>query len=480
MGDVIRFVDSVQVSPGVLFDFNDESPCGVTGFSAAPPALVRANVQTMLQDGSTEAGSVFGDRVIEIDIDLFASSQDASATVLQNLGRLLSDPRGQWLMYQPTGASAPVFFRTRRADIRSIEDVQSSNALRQLELSIPAEPFAYGLPLTGTVVIANNPAASTNPMSTYLPEIQGDVAAPLVCMIGITDLRRRSFAISTQAADSAGTGAPPFFTQTFTPKGGSVINAGSDAEFVDGTKHTVLTYSGGALPHTTLMAEVTVPFGDYRVFARVRFSDTTTPWQLAARSGVDLEGGGASGPIVTPISPVGGPSRQAGPMLVDLGVLRFPFAGPRQDRALGDPPNGASFVGLDTLNPGSSMLSFDLDYILLVPAGVDRAVSATFLKGQNAREDTAGTFSVLVDSESDQMYQIYNGSGAFDAGSPYEWTAVATPKVVPGQINVLHLMRTIGSYDPGPAPATSDLITAQTVLVWTYNPRYLHVRPAAS
>jgi hypothetical protein len=450
MGDLIRIVESISATPVVLFDLNvDGGVCGVSGFSAPPPQLVRSSVQTQLRDGSTDAGSVYGDRSIEIDLDLYATSQDSSATYLQKLGRLLSDPRGQWLMYQPTGASKPVFFRTKRADIESIEDVLSSKALRELDLSIPAEPFAYGLPVTGTVTIANNPSAATNPMSCTFTDVQGDVPTPLV-------VRATDGIAGCMLALHAGPvpqnpwprGKPQV---TNPPLAGWTMSAADDTNAVDGSVARMVNNSGATAWAQTQFSGTNIGTGDYRVVARVKASAAGSKLRVYPNRY-------ATAAVVRDLN-VGAYAWH------DFGVMRLDTVAPQSvPPAIFLTEEGTASLWVEAAAPVGGSVS--IDRIALVPAGLDASVSASLLLGGGS---AAYAGYVDIDSLGESMFIAVGGTGRT---IPF---AGGLPRLTPGFTNRLHLIRSLATN-----PAPTDVLTVSTDLEYLYYPLYLYVRPATS
>jgi hypothetical protein len=459
MADVIRIVGSIDAAPAVLFDLNvDGGVCGVDGFSAPPPLLVRSSVQTQLRDGATEAGSVYGDRSIEIDLDVFAPSQDESATQLQKLGRLLSDPRGQWLMYQPSGATKPVFFRTKRADISAIEDVLSSTAARQLDLSIPAQPFAYGLPVSSDPFVVYNdvlPGLNASPGSFVVSSVQGDVATPLGIVVSASNggtswpcVIASSATPTLQDAPVIGTATianSPGFTQaTFTD---STATGGNTERFTRVSGPTTLDYRPSAF---------LVP-GEYRILARARASDSTTT----------LRAGAAPSATNVAVASYGAPKTLTQSwQWHDLGVARFPV-GQARPSLMPISPLPATVtcrVGLLATLPAGSTGTVDINNVVLVPVGRDDAVDTRFATTTSASPAVAGVGAVF-DSIADAAY-----CPLATANTPIA-IAGALPFVVPGLNNFITFMRTVG---------VADFKTVTTTMTYVYYPRYLYIRPATS
>jgi len=464
--DIIRIVDAPSATPVVRFDFNDESPCGVAKFSAPPPQLVRTTFQTQARDGANEASSVYGDRVLELDLDLYAESQAVSAATMQKMFRLLSDRNGQWLQYQPVGAPAPVFFRLKRGDVSSIADIAATAALRELHLTLPAEPFAYGLRVTGSELIDNDPTSATNPMSFVFPEIQGDVTTPLwlewqyATAVGNHHVRS---IVACSSGDVTPSAPPCLILNTTTPdtQTGWTDADQLDATFLNGTRRRLTKSSGTNL--TTVASEETVALepGDYRVLAR-----------CVAPPGASLVLANGDVPVLTYKVPTTSPGELT---WYDMGVARLPLMQPPLDSALGLVPSlstALSFqVGLSTATG-----VIDADALLFIPVGLDRGVDASYAACAPGFASTGFTYNGTLDGLNDLAYtRVDFGFGDTNAG------AIAVgggmPSVTPGVKNVLYLLPWIfaGALDGQP-----DSKVSSSTVTYIYYPRYLHVRPATT
>ncbi|RAN92664.1 hypothetical protein GAR05_06156 [Micromonospora saelicesensis] len=167
--DVLRFVDTISASPTVRLNLNNEAPWATTAVDTSPPPLKQAWSGTLLADGERLSAAAYGNRQLRLSLELIAGSQDDSAAALQALWRELDRP-SNLLMYQPEGATNPVFFRTLRSMDNSVQDYPGTGtaSLRTVEVEIAAEPFAYGLKETLPQVTvyadpAEGPTLNENP-----------------------------------------------------------------------------------------------------------------------------------------------------------------------------------------------------------------------------------------------------------------------------------------------------------------------------
>jgi hypothetical protein len=144
--DVVQFVDTISTTPVVRLNLNNEAPWATTAVDASPPPLKQAWSGTLLADGERLSAAAYANRQLRLSLELITASQDASAGALQALWRELDRP-SNLLMYQPEGATNPVFFRTLRSMDNSVQDYAGGGpaTLRTVDVEIAAEPFALGL-----------------------------------------------------------------------------------------------------------------------------------------------------------------------------------------------------------------------------------------------------------------------------------------------------------------------------------------------
>ena len=208
-----QIVDSIASSPTVLLDFDDRNPFTVMGGSVSPPRLRRSSGQA-LGDGSMVSDSSYEDRVVKLKLNVWNTTAAAQSTAIQTLGRLLDRPEGLWIKWLSEGKTEPVFFRTRRADLDVVDLVLSASPERDITLEIPCEPFAYGLPETGSFTVNNDPTVGVNPMSYVFESIKGDVSSPLHTTFSTADAAHRIFVASeAQVGQSPNRVASDTFTR---------------------------------------------------------------------------------------------------------------------------------------------------------------------------------------------------------------------------------------------------------------------------
>lgn len=168
----------------IRLDLNDGTTWAVNyeGTDFSPPPLKQAWSDTLLTNGERLSAAAYGNRTIQLALDLITSNQDTAAAELHKLWTELNR-QSNFLMYQPTGASKPVYFRTIRSSNTRVTEYPNG-AIRTVQVTIDAEPFAYGpkvqLPAS-TVVNDPNPPSSlgANGMYFSVDRPLGDVETPL-------------------------------------------------------------------------------------------------------------------------------------------------------------------------------------------------------------------------------------------------------------------------------------------------------------
>ncbi len=154
----VAFVDSIATSPTTRLDLmSGQWRLTVEGTSFPPPELRRSVVSTLLVDGEQIPSAAYANRTITLRLHCLATTDDDTASAIQDLAQELDRP-ANFLKWQP-GTTQPVFFRTLRADYSA---VQWDQVLKMATVSIPAEPFAYGLKQTLPAVLVNNDPAATS------------------------------------------------------------------------------------------------------------------------------------------------------------------------------------------------------------------------------------------------------------------------------------------------------------------------------
>lgn len=451
---IYAFVDKIDASPTILFDLDNQSPFSVVeGTQTPPPAKRFSQTSSSSRDGDNIAQSSYSDRVLTIilRVELNATAE-SQVEGIQALGRLLDDE--QWIMWQHDTMIEPVFFRTRRGDMDVDDYMMVDRPKRTIRLTIPAEYAAYGLPVTNTVTINNDPTAATNPMSYAFPDIQGDVKTELSLSAQHDGDPLQQSLYNTAAGPSALLSPlnGGWENNGASASGWTMTASASDATAIGGVTTTMVKASGTSASPFVLMKVLSVPPGEYRVIARVKSSA--------------VGGTLTTGSVTRNLYPT---SKY---FWYDFGVARptgtFPRATPAGIGTLTSQPMRFSFTGAFT---GNGTIS--LNRVLLVPAGVDGdALNRMLLTADGLNSGTT-----YIDS---LTQAAWTGPTAFAlltvAGG------AGFPQVLPGypnRLTIIPRMAPSKAYDPLDNFDADDK-TLTTVLTYSYYPRYLYTRPATS
>lgn len=466
----LRFVDSISATPEVLFDVTDAFVLGSSS-RFDPPRVRRSSSWTSLADGTTESSVSYDDREITLELSSGEQGSEEQAQYIQALARVLSDP--QWLMLSRDGVVHPVFFRTRRADTRVIETLLGAVTFRTVSLTLPADPFAYGLPESGSLSIRNHPLEGTNRMCAVLEPAKGDVPSPLVLSFETPDSGAfRSVVAAWSPTDVVPTPAAIWCG----PPIGDSVDRTPDADYVTGERVDVWP----TLPANSIYFELEVPEpGDYRALLRC---------EPAADEDVFVTFGAPYGSQLGPIQ-LYREEATGGPEWFDLGVIRLP---------LGSIDAGDAFDLLPITNGERAWLSvlsgenFPLDGIMLVPVGQNASFGSQSTNSLTAYDSYfAAPVMLTLDGVNDVRYVEWAADVEWTSNNDRAWgvgdLTGGLPVVTPGRPTQLTLMPTVSlrdvyAYDPADPAAPSNVepladdIDATTVVAWKYFPRYLYMR----
>lgn len=478
MAHFYQFVDTISASPDVLLDLDDLNPFWVAEESSVSPPELRRSTSQGLSDGTIETGSSYDDRTIQIQLGVDLVAAETQATAIQTLVRILDRRDGAWLKWQSEGMDEPRFFRTKRAHVEVIDQVLDISPDRTVNLEIPAEPFGYGLPETGSFTITNDPSTGTNPMMYAWGEILGDVMTPLHLTFPTPDAGH-GIAWASQAAFDGTTLTAPYFTSLTapaedpSPPTGWTVTDTADAAAISGMKRTIVRSAGAVdellVPTNDVMVEwPDLPAGDYRVFARVVRIDAGMVfyfWNRPPSTGSTLLVDEAAASYRVD-------ETDSENDWIDVGVVAMPGGAPISDPAFGldgDPVPALWNFGVSV--PG--FLTLDFDALVLVPAGRPNTLTR---HGSVVFPTTYTDKVVTLDGVNNRRYAVgesVNAAGITTTVPPLS-VAGALPVVVPGATNTLTFFATtaIGGTD------MNDVKTHTTVVDYKYFPRYVYERPA--
>lgn len=480
MADLVRFVDSIVASPTVRLDLNGEATNGwyVRSFSAPAPRLRRSMSSNAMRDGINVGSSSYDARTLTLELECIKADQDSAATELQKLAREL-DRETNFLMYQPEGATKPVFFKTFRSELGQIDDVLAQKAMRRFTIELLAEPFALGLRETlGPFTVNSDPAAASNGCYFDVTGVLGDVAVPMVWQntsrspgwqfIAVRQHGTPADLVALIQAEDTTQVTPD--TDTSNPGGGpdaamSGTGTNNYLRTTFATNASMAERLSVNVPNPQTTAKQIAIRGTYRCVTIVRRSSDTGVITLQA-------GGSATGAFMTgkPAETALTTSRQ----IVDLGLVSF--GEPVQTLGHGSTaqPLSAGFITLSaSRTSGTSTL--DWDFLCLLPAD-----EAQCMIGGPVGIDGGSTYDEVIDGVQGRANVIASGNpvtgiGVYDRGV-FNF-AGSLPVLLPGQTNrIYHLA---GAGLAGLEPFTHANADTNVITI-SYWPQYLFVRPAAS
>jgi len=471
--DVIQFVDSIASSPTVRLDINDGSTWRTTSFAAPPPRLRRAMSSNAMRDGINVSSSQYDARTITLGLTLVHTTEDNKATELQKLAREL-DRETNFLRYQPTGATKPVFFRLYRSDMSQLEQFTGTpSAIAKPTIELLAEPFFLGLRETlGPFTVNNDPAAGSNGHYFDVTGVIGDVAVPFIFVNTGTHNGNGTIALRQHGTPSdmaswmmAQAESCTLGTDTTNPGGGpdAAMSGTGTNNFVRTSFATAATMTTRITKTLTLSDAAGLALrGKYRLLAVVRRSDNTSVMTAQGSIGTTLYTN--VGPIVTiPLTT----SRQ----LVDLGAIVAGAPIERVGRYGAVEIPSLNFLASIAAARSSGAGTLDFDYFILLPA------DESYLTFDGLFNTTA---EMVVDGTLESAYQTEDGIDPFLAtSSAITWWFSVTggfPSLVPNQTN--RVFYVIGAHTAGPGNVINKADVA-TVSVH-YWPRYVFVRPSAT
>lgn len=462
---VARFVDSIDAARTVRLDLNDGGLWRLLESSRFdPPAAKRARVSTLLADGAHYPESAYDDRVLELRLLLQGSSGEEVAGQVQLLARELDRPDGNIFEYQPDGLTHPVFLRTRRLGL-DVAHMPADVDRLDVEVNVPAEPFAFGLPVTlPAVTVSNDPAAASNGMFFDVSAVKGDVDADT--SIKETGLEWFNSSVLFACRCHGTPANVPFVLQAEAMTlGTDTTLPGNDATASGaGSNYARISFATSTSLTSTRLSKFYWPAtpstdarGTYRVFMRVRRSNAVDEVSVRLRAGPDGTTVPAIKTIVTALT--------TGWQVLDFGLVQIPFgADPRWWGPSGVEVAAKGVAVEVNASRTSGTCTLDVDYLLWPPHDEMRlAVDA----GNDAFGD-----GYVLDSANDVMWAWEDIGGQTVVHSSADLIPLGgLPTLRPGVTNRIYVLSDFrGQMLPS---ATVDLQV-------TYWPRYMHIRPATT
>lgn len=463
MVHTLQIVDSIASSPTVRLDLNDDTIWKCIAFDAPPPRLRRSVSANAMRDGIYVSSSNYEARTVRLGLQVFRSTADLAATQMQTLAREL-DRTDNYLKYQFTGASKPVFFPLYRSDFGRLEEIRGQASAFQMDVDLLAEPFALGLRETlGPFTVNNDPAAGSNGLYVDVTGVIGDVAAPCVITDANANRAYGFYSVRQHGTPSSLT----FFAQaesitlgTDTTNPGGGPDAAMSGTGTNNYVRTSFTTASMATRLTWSLSMGVNGHGTYRVIAVVRRSDSTSV--MRARYSY----GGVTGESVTlPLTT----SRS----IVDLGLLTREAQSPAY--------SGYSSSGITISQDlafqaarDSGAGTLDWDFVAIIPA--DESYLTWFTTSGD------GSVDLVFDGINEVAFAVTDSSVLFSTGATNASPTFSLPltggfpQLVPNQTNRIFTLTSQSTSTPG---VNSGKGTSQSLSL-DYWPRYLHVRPSGT
>ena len=464
----LQFVDSISNTATIRLDL-DNNPWSVhkdTRFER--PRLRRAVAgDTLIEDGETYPASKYTNRVLNLVLQVSVPNQNELGTQLQRLHRELNRPTN--ILRYRLHTSEPIFFRTFRADVAE-DDWPTDGTFAELRVSIPAEPFAYGLKETiSPSTVTDDPAAGSNGMFFDLTGIKGDADTPLeIRWARDTGNGPRSVLFATRRRGTVAN-APFVLQAEAATMGTDTTVQTTDANYSGATNnYTRTTFATPAMTTRLIFPTVGVAGpdqrGQYKVF--IRYTMTGATGSVTARWMIPvLKSGADTSSYFGRVTNLRSGTRVH---LQLLDELSFP-TGP-------DVPAGLAFDGTSLpvaqfplriqAARVSGSANLDLDYALLVAADDQCAICEV-----NTHDGTpAGEW--VFDGPNGELYGV-DGSGRIDVAQANGLMG-GPIYASPGVTNRVWFLKQV-AYDQ---TTSKSATTAFTVNYW---PQYLGpLRPVAA
>lgn len=464
----VDFDNVVISSPGqIRLDLNSGGlMVADTGIDLSPPPLRRSVVSSMLSDGDRIPATAWSNRTLKLPIQLVAATVDSAATQLQALARELV--RDTNILRVRLG-TVDCFFRTFAAPDFAFTMPKLLAQFGEADLSIPAEPFAYGLRETVSATINNDPAAGSNPQYVDVTVTKGDTDTPMILHLPGTnlastrsyvavrsrDLSGSFYALQAETATVLGTDA------TLLSHDAALSGSGSNAVHISyATSTSALVERAGF----TLIApgNHTSYRGRYRVLMRFRTNNATTH-TAQILWGSNTTSTSVAGDLVTLNASSGTTAWQ------DLGVFTLPPGpDPVYDGYSGEQIEvSAVYMSLRS-GRTSGTGTLDVDAFVFVPADQMAMVSwATVLGSAPAVYTLDGVWQAAYGQNAGPSTMApHNGFGV----------AGVFPKLAPNATNRVFFVPDVASS----SHQASDTLSWTFPVTMDYWPRYLEVRPVST
>lgn len=471
---LVQLVSAPSTTATIRLDLNPGKPTMWVrheGFSLGAPTLL----------GDPDAVNVqYGNRTLQIPVSVQGTKAVAMAKQ-SAIARELLRSNG-WIRYQQDATRESVWFRILRPEPASLSftSVTPTQApdLWRIDLTVPAEPWAYGALVTQAVQTVNNdPASGTNPCRIILPAILGDAPTPLQVKVNPSNAAAMPgfrWMLSLHAGD---TQRLPVLWQYGTGDGWTTgLDTGAaaaDATFAGGS-HRPITFTITAVQTIRLYGPAPAALAPGRYKVLVRLSRTTTAATFSLRLGQKVGAGYFYGSVNTS-APSYYFDRAASTSAVhaawvDLGEFTFPKGVDPVDAL-----NGANAIPDVALEVGriSGTGSAQMDCLLLVPIETpDTLLASTLFAYFPIFGIDTGTAYGVWDGDTERFWSVTSTGTAGSAPCEMEGSF---PVAIPGASNVLTLLQQVNGAKPFFNEDGVDIISASTDVTVSYYPRWLWI-----
>lgn len=473
---IVQFVDSPSTTATVRLDLND----GVVSNVADPYSL---GAPPVLADDPEAIAEQWGYRRLSFSVRISTYGFQKSIALARQtaLARELAR-RNNWLLFQFSATSAPVWFRTFRTSPGevSLSNVWSDDQgqdVWEIAVQVDAEPFAYGAKETISVG-----ALSMNPTFGCwyaMPTIKGDAPAPLSLSSQWSSVQSGYRHLVACSALDWGMSAPILWqiggsTDTWTAGVGTGASVTNSAYSSNSYREVDFTADPSMQPRLSGVTPAIRP-GRYKVMLRAGFTIANS--NFAFRAGVRVGGSYAYNQPISTSWAITTPTHFA---WIDLGQLSFPAGTPMLDTV---ETAVQSDIAID-IQRTTSGGKVRMDALLLIPTNLASSMAFVDYVGLGPGVGQ----SEIIDSEEEVVY-LRESSGLL--------AAVQSPAVIgdflrvqPGKQNYLHVLEQASlsrastsasgtSVDvPDRISVAAGGITDTATITATYYPRYLYLGAA--
>lgn len=472
---LVKLMAQADPAATVLFDFNADDGgnprqrCAVEGddFTIGSPSLQGEYDSIFPQYGPREVG--FTAR--------FTGSKAYALGKISAASQWLLRDRS-WLMVQLNALMKPVWFKLYRptpGDL-SFGHVSQTDArdVWQWKVTLPAEPFAYGQRITlSTISVVNNPVTGTNKAFYQLPTIQGD--APTALQVKVLPTANwigsdyRMLLATAALAPGTTYSAPVVWEANALTSGTDTGTTTSNAAYFGaGYKSCSFATVGTAAVRLSGAVPVTPLPGRYSAYLRMGRSDTNSTFRvrLGQNFGLTQVQYGDYVDFNRTTSPAAGFMSY-----VPLGDFTWPLGADLRADVGGVSTPGISLEMSRLSGSGAAQVNG----IVLIPVELAGSFEARqmFASFAGFGLDTGRSGTWDGDTKTFRAYEL---TGNLFSQGITPGTAGEFPSVVPGAVNVLHILK---QTDPSSVFFTgsdnSDQITATSDVTLSYQPKWLFI-----